>query len=87
MRDEKRADSYIVSRIMDVYYSEAANALNYLRTTTELQAGPHKMLVKRWSQIKDLITDAFLQTANPHTGLGLAYWSETLDEKTKKLCA
>ncbi|MCJ1469926.1 hypothetical protein MMC07_008570 [Pseudocyphellaria aurata] len=87
MCDERKADSYIVSRILDVYFSEAANALNYLETTTELQAGPQKMLVKRWSQIKSLITDAFRHTANSHTGLELASCSEMLDEKTNEFCA
>lgn len=72
---------------MDVYYLEAVNALSCLELMTEFQSGPRKMLVKRWSQIKQLITDAFKQNDNPYTGLGLAFWSGTLDEETKKLCA
>lgn len=87
MRDERRADSYIVAHIMDVYYSEAANALDWLEMMTECQSGPREMLVKRWSQIKDLIMYAFKYNVNPHTGLGLAFWSEMLDEETKKLYA
>lgn len=67
--DERRTDAYIATQIIDVYYSEAANALDYLEMKTELHPGPRKILVKRWSQIKHLVMDASNQNANPHTGI------------------
>ena len=69
MGDERRADAYIATQIIDVYYSEAANALDCLETKTELPRGPRKILVKRWSQIIHLIMDASNQFVNPHTGI------------------
>lgn len=69
MGDERRTDAYIATQIIDVYYSEAANALDCLETKTELHPGPRKILVKRWSQIKHLIMDASDQFANPHRGI------------------
>lgn len=82
MGDERRADAYIVTHIMDIYYSEAVNALRCLEEMTELEPGPRKILVKRWSQIKRLILDAFQKNANQHAGIGLTFWSETLNEET-----
>ncbi|MCJ1427429.1 hypothetical protein MMC29_005332 [Sticta canariensis] len=66
---ERRTDAYIATQIIDVYYSEAENALDCLETKTELHPGPRKILVKRWSQIKHLIMDASNQFANPNTGI------------------
>lgn len=80
MGNERRADAYIVTHIMDIYYSEAVNALRCLETMTELEPEPRKILVKRWSQIKRLILDAFNQNANLHAGTGLTLRSETLNE-------
>ena len=65
--DGRRTDAYIATQIIDVYYSEAANALDCLETKTELHPGPRRILIKRWSQIKHLIMDASNQLANPHT--------------------
>lgn len=67
MGDGRITYAYIATHIMEVYYSEAANALDYLETNTELHPGPRKTLAKRWSQIKHLIMDASNQYANPHT--------------------
>lgn len=72
--DERRADAYIADHILGVCYMEAKRALDYLEAEHGLESRAREMLIRRWRQIKDLITAVIKDNFNlQHAGLGMAF--------------
>ncbi|KAL8772042.1 MAG: hypothetical protein Q9209_002708 [Squamulea sp. 1 TL-2023] len=61
---EQDAQALITGQVLEPYFQEAENALEWLRNPsgawTELSYGPRKVLIRRWNQIRVLLQ----QTAN-----------------------
>lgn len=67
-QDESKADLFIVSRILQVYYETAEKALRDLENTGDLlPSAPRGTLMRRWEQIKELIREAFRGGINTRT--------------------
>lgn len=67
--DESRADSYLCTGVLHVYYEEAELALGHLRKISDDKIAPHikDVLIQRWEQIKDLIRSAHDNGINSET--------------------
>ena len=67
--DKAKADTFILTQILDVYYVEAEHVLACLGDVAdEVGQGPREVLVKRWAQIRVLITEAARNGINATDG-------------------
>ncbi len=63
--NEAKADAFILSRVLEVYHAEAAHALACLREVgNEIGQGHRKVLVQRWTQIRELVTETMKSEIN-----------------------
>ena len=80
--DENRADCFIAQKILDRHDIDAERTINHLRNLPiDLATSTHKILIARWTQIRELIRDVFATSVNPCTGQRLAAFSERYPER------
>lgn len=67
--DKVKADAFILSRILEVYYTEAEHALACLTELgDDIGQGRWEVLMKRWTQIRKLVIEAVKNEINTVTG-------------------
>ena len=67
--NEVKADALILSRILEVYYAEAEHALICMvECADRIKQQPREVLVRRWSQIKELVVEAVKNGINATEG-------------------
>lgn len=71
--DERKANVYIVQRIMDVYHTEAKDTMQWLTNPdSKIEPFQRATLTRRFAQIQELIIEAFHNSFGAQAGLALA---------------
>lgn len=64
-RDESKADAYITVRILHGYAEEAKKALaGFSKYGSAFPEYPRSTLIKRWTQVSDLVKEAYESSIN-----------------------
>ena len=65
-REKMEADGYIAKNVLVVYFEEACDTISVLRTEgRRLPPSVRDLLMRRWTQIRELVRKAFNDSIHP----------------------